>query len=264
MRMFWAGLFLVLHVTGCTRYSGNVGILDESHLTIYAAASLTDVMPELFAEFQQSYPEATVTFNFAGSSTLATQIQEGAAADIFLSANEDQMRHVKDAGLIVSEPQFFAANLLTVAVPADNPANIATLDDLTREGVRVVLPVRGVPARTYTEQMLITLENNGYDVAAFRDNVASEEANVRQVVGKVLLGEADAAIVYRSDVTPLIDDSVIALNIIPDAVNIMAQYPAGAIVGGNEAFATDFITYLRTDAAQAIFARWGFTPIDAE
>ncbi len=173
-----------------------------------------------------------VVFNFAGSSTLSTQISEGAPADVFASANNTQMKVVLDAGLITTEPQTFAHNRLVLIVPADNPAGIESLDDLANPGVKLVVAAPAVPVRVYTDSMLDALAADpayGEDYrSAVVANVVSEEDNVRQVSAKVALGEADAGIVYSSDVTPDIAEDVIVLPI-PDEVNTLASYPIAVL-----------------------------------
>jgi molybdate transport system substrate-binding protein len=234
----------------------------ERTLTVFAAASLTDVLPEIGEAFNAAQEqEITFVYNFAGSSTLAAQLVEGAQADVYLSANPAQMARVQEAGLLAGEPQTFAGNRMMVAVPTENPADIQALDDLTREGVKIVTASEGVPVRSYTDTVLERLAADGYPADDFRANVVSEEPHVRQVVGKVSLGEADAAVVYQSDVTPQITDRVTALDIIPPAVNVQATYPAAALASGNTDLAQRYIDFLQTDTAQDIFASWGFVPI---
>lgn len=237
--------------------------VNTPNLTIFAAASLTDVLPAVEEAFSADYgEEVAFVYNFAGSSTLAAQIIEGARADAFLSANPAQMVRLQEAGLLAADPQTFTGNRLVVAVPADNPAGVQTLDDLTRSGVQIVTASEGVPVRSYTDTVLARLAQAGYPAAQFRANVISEEPNVRQVVGKVSLGEADAAIVYQSDITPQLADRVTALDIIPPDVNVQATYPAAPLTGGDVELAAAYIAFLQTDAAQTIFTAWGFAAIN--
>ncbi len=236
-------------------------------LTVFAASSLTDAFSELATGFEAANPGVDINFNFAGSSTLATQLSNGAPADIFASANNLQMTNAQTAGRIAttSAPRTFARNRLVLIVPADNPANIQSLRDVANPGVKLVLAAPAVPVRTYTNTMLDKLAADpAYGEAyktAFLANVVSEEDNVRQVSAKVALGEADAGFVYRSDVTPDIADQVIALPI-PDAINTLATYPI-AITNdsANPELAQKFIDYVLSDAGQAVLVKWNFVSV---
>ncbi len=252
-------LWVVLLLVACV--PNPEGATRDRTLTVFAAASLTDAVTEIGGVLQGRTPGVTVTYNYAGSSTLAAQLVEGAQADVFLSADEAQMQSVQEAGLLASAPVVFAANRLVVAVPAQNPAGIDALENLTADGIMIVTAAEGVPIRTYTEAMLQALVADGYDVSALRANVVSEETNVRQVVAKLALGEADAAIVYASDVTPQLAADVTALDIIPERANVTATYPAAALNNGQTELAGDFIAYLQSDEAQSILAEWGFLTV---
>ncbi|MEM6285032.1 MAG: molybdate ABC transporter substrate-binding protein [Chloroflexota bacterium] len=242
---------MVMLLTGCAGNTVNT-------LLIFAASSLTDALPAVGAAFAQQEPGITLDYNFAGSSTLAVQIVEGAPADVFLSANPAQMDVVQQATRTATVPVVFTGNRLVVAAPIDNPAGIATIDDLATGGLMLVTAAEGVPVRTYTDDVLDRLAVDGFDVAAYRASIVSEETNVRQVVGKLALGEADAAIVYQSDVTPQNRQRVLALDIIPAAASVTATYPAAVIDGGNTELAQRYIDFLTTDTARAIFVEWGF------
>jgi molybdate transport system substrate-binding protein len=205
-----------------------------------------------------------MTFNYGSSSQLATQLTEGAPADIFASANAKQMQVAQDAGRIEGDPQIFLTNKLVVIVPIDNPAGIQTLADLAKPGVKLVLAAAGVPVRDYTDQMIEKLvTDSSYGQAysdAFYKNVVSEEDNVRQVTAKIALGEGDAALVYTSDVTPDIESHVMQIEV-PDDFNVVAQYPIGAVKGSEHAdLAAAFIEYVLSADGQAILAKWGFGP----
>ena len=171
-------------------------------LTIFAATSLTDAFESLSTAFMEANPEVDIQLNLSSSSTLAAQLLQGAPADIFASANETQMDIVIESGIIAEETvAVFAHNQLVLITPAANPAAIESIADLANEPVLLVLAAQGTPIRAYTDAMLVSHnEDFGED---FADNVmlnlASEESNVRQVVTRVALGEADAGIVYRTD-----------------------------------------------------------------
>ncbi len=234
-------------------------------LTVFAAASLTDAFDEIGTAFSAANPDVSVVFNFGGSSTLAAQLADGAPADVFASANNTQMKAAQDAGRIAGTPRTFVKNRLVLIVPADNPAQIQSLHDLSKPGVKLVLAAPGVPVRDYTDTMLGKLAADaGYGEdyrTAVMANLVSEEDNVRQVSAKVALGEADAGVVYRSDVTPDIADQVIALPI-PDAFNTLATYPIAVTDdSADAALAGQFADFVLSDAGQDILVKWGFTSV---
>jgi molybdate transport system substrate-binding protein len=173
-----------------------------------------------------------------------------------------------EANRIAGTPRTLVKNRLVLVVPADNPAKIASLKDLAKPGIKLVLAGPKVPVREYTNTMLDRLVKvPGYGEeykAAVLKNVVSEEDNVRQVSAKVSLGEADAGIVYRSDITPDISSRVIMLTI-PDEVNTIAAYPIAAISDSpNAELAGAFIDFVLSDAGQNILMRWNFISIRAK
>ena len=234
----------------------------QGELTIFTAASLTDAFKEMAAEIEKANPGTKLTFNFAGSPTLRTQLAQGARADVFASADEPNMAGAEKDGTIMGQPQIFARNLLVVVVPAKNPAGIHTLQDLAKPNIKLVLTNKEVPVGNYARQ---ALEKMSQDPAFGTDfskrvlaNLVSEETNVRQVASKVQLGEADAGIVYSTDVTPTIRDAVRVIQIPPE-LNVIAKYPIAVVKGANnEAGARAFITYVLSPAGQAILVRHGF------
>lgn len=236
----------------------------DQTLTVFAAASLTDAFEEIATAFEAAHPGVDVLFNFAGSSDLAAQLAEGAPADVFASANNRQMTAARDAGRVTTRPVTFVKNRLVLIVPVENPANIAGLRDLANEGVLLVLAAPDVPVRDYTNTMLDRMAADpGYGESyreAVMANVVSEEQNVRQVAAKVALGEADAGIVYLSDVTPDISDQVMALPI-PDSLNTIATYPI-AITNdtANPELAQAFVDYVTSEEGQATMEAWNFVP----
>jgi molybdate transport system substrate-binding protein len=238
---------------------------ERKTLTVFAASSLTDAFNEIASEFKTANPNVDVVFNFGSSSTLATQLQEGAPADLFASANSKQMSVAVDAKRIAGKPVTFAKNRLILIVPSDNPAKIQSLRDLATPGVKLVLAAPDVPVRDYTNTMLDRLEADpGYGDAykkAVLANVVSEEDNVRQVSAKVSLGEADAGFVYRSDVTPDIASKVIVIQI-PDTLNTIAAYPIAATNdSANPDLAKAFIDEVLSEKGQAILVKWGFISV---
>jgi molybdate transport system substrate-binding protein len=233
-------------------------------LTVFAAASLTQAFGEIGKVFEAANPGVTVTFNFAGSQTLVTQIQQGAPADIFASASGTNMDAVVTGGFVdKAAPQVFLTNILVVILPPSNPANVQTLQDLSKPGLKVVLGDATVPAGKYARQILDNMSKDptygtdfGTKVLA---NVVSNETDVKQVVAKVQLGEADAGIVY-------ISDSIAAPTLktieIPANLNVVAKYPIAPLLkSANPDLAAQFITYILSADGQATLKKWGFTPI---
>jgi molybdate transport system substrate-binding protein len=240
---------------------------NSQSLTIFAASSLTNAFEQIAETFKVDHPDTEILFNFASSSDLAAQLAEGAPADIFASANTVQMNVAQDAGRIAGAPRVFAKNRLVLIVPADNPANITTLRDLANEGVKIVIAAPAVPVRTYTDTMLERLAADAAYGEAYRAgvmaNVVSEEQNVRQVAAKVALGEADAGIVYVSDITSDIREQVTSI-VIPDALNTIATYPIALTNdSANPELAQEFINFVLSDAGQDALVTQNFVSIRA-
>jgi molybdate transport system substrate-binding protein len=238
----------------------------RSELVVFAASSLTGAFTEIGRAFEAQDPGIKVAFSFASSSDLALQLSEGAAADVFASANQKQMDKASQAGRIDGEPQIFVTNRLVVIVPADNPANIQTPVDLAKTGIKLVLAAPDVPVRDYAEEALgkMTADpayGDGFKAAVLA-NLVSEEASVRQVVTKVSLGEADAGIVYTSDVTPDVAATILGIEI-PDEFNVLASYPIAAIKDApNAGTAQAFIDFVLSQDGQAILQKWGFGGVE--
>jgi molybdate transport system substrate-binding protein len=202
--MRWIGWLLLLMtcllVTACggeDEEQGGASAASESPLTVSAAASLTEVFPKI---------DSTARYNFAGSDELATQIREGARADVYAAASTKHPQALYDEGL-VEKPVTFASNRLVLIVPKDNPRGIEMVQDVTLPGTKLVIAAEGVPVGDYTREVLGELQ-----LADALDNVVSNEDDVKGVVGKVSLGEADAGFVYVTDATVAGDEvSVIEL-----------------------------------------------------
>jgi molybdate transport system substrate-binding protein len=235
-------------------------ISESRTLIVFAAASLTDAFTEIGAIFDAANPGVKTTFNFAGSQALRTQIEEGAPADVFASANKTQIDAVIAASLITEgTQQNFLTNKLVVILPTDNPAGLEKLEDLANPGIKLVLAAEEVPVGNFARQSL-DLMNNSFE-ADFKDNVfanvVSNEDNVRQVLTKVQLGEADAGIVYTSDAVSAPELQTIE---IPSELNVIAKYPIAPLVESKNAeLAQAFIAYILSDEGQAILQKWGFT-----
>jgi molybdate transport system substrate-binding protein len=257
-------LLLALVTIAAAPAAGQTGGRAPSVLTVFAAASLTDAFAELGALFQREHPGITVRFNFAGSQQLAAQLEHGASADVFASADQRWMAQVQHLGLAAGQPVVFAHNRLVVVLPAENPARIERLEDLAQPGLKLVLAAEAVPAGRYSREVLRNLSRRpgfGSDFARrVLANVVSEEENVKGVVAKVQLGEADAGVAYRSDVTPRIAAKFRVLDI-PAAANIVASYPIVALAAsGAPGAARAFVELVRGAEGRATLARHGLTP----
>ena len=232
-------------------------------LTIYAATSLTDAFEQLVADFAEMHPEVEIVLNFSSSSTLAAQLLEGAQADIFASANEARMDQIVGEGLIVTDAvAVFARNQLVLAVPFDNPAQIESIADLAEKPALLVLAVQGTPIRIYTDAMLQSYSAElGEDFAErVLENLVSEESNVRQVVTRVVLGEADAGIVYQTDVIGGVSEQLITIQIDQEH-NQLASYPIAVLAEApQEKLANNFVNFVLSDQGQIVLRAHGFCP----
>jgi molybdate transport system substrate-binding protein len=228
-------------------------------LNVFAAASLIDAFTEIGKNFEAAHSGVTVTFNFAGSQALRTQIEEGAPADVFASANKTEMDKLIEASFVAQDaPQVFLNNKLVLILPADNPAALNQLEDLAKPGIKLVLAAEEVPVGKYAHQALDGM-NDQYGID-FKDkvlvNVVSNEDNVRQVVAKVQLGEADAGLVYTSDAIAAQDLKTIE---IPAELNVIAEYPIAVLTQStNPELATSFIDFVLSEEGQMILQNWGF------
>jgi len=238
-----------------------------STLTVFAAASLSDAFGEIGRQLERERPGLRVRFNFAGSNQLALQIEHGAQADVFASADPPWMDYVAQLGLMAETPRPFANNRLVVIVPRTNPARIRALPDLARRGVKLVLAAEAVPAGRYSREVLRHLSRRpgfGADFARRAlANLVSEEENVRGVVAKVQLGEADAGLCYRSDALGAVARYVTVFPI-ADSLNVLAIYPIAIVKGARDAQGAQiFIDRVLSPAGQRVLARYGFIPVDA-
>jgi molybdate transport system substrate-binding protein len=230
-------------------------------LNVFAAASLTDAFTEIGKNFEAANAGVTVTFNFAGSQALQTQIEQGAPVDVFASASKSYMDAlVTDSYVTAEAPKNFLNNKLVVILPKDNPAGLATLEDLAKPGIKLVLAAEAVPVGKYALQSLDLMDakfGNSYKSKVLV-NVVSNEDNVKQVVSKVQLGEADAGIVYTSDAVAAPELKTIE---IPADLNVIAKYPIAPLAKSENAdLAKAFIDYVLSADGQAVLAKWGFVP----
>jgi molybdate transport system substrate-binding protein len=234
-------------------------------LTVFAASSLTDAFTEMGKNFETANMNVTVTFNFAGSGTLRTQLEQGATADVFASANQTEMdKLITDSLVAENSSKIFLMNSLLVILPANNPVNIQTLQDLSHKGIKLVLGDTTVPAGKYARQILSNLDKDPAFSSTFSAqvlaNVVSNETNVKQVVAKVQLGEADAGIVYVSDAVASLELKTIEF---PAADNVIAKYPIAVLTNSPQSdLAISFIAYVLSSDGQAILKKWGFIPVN--
>lgn len=232
-------------------------------LTVYAAASLKDASTTLGKTFEQSHPDVSVKFNLAGTQTIRSQVENGASADLFLSAGTAHMKALKGEGYMNNTSVTnFTVNYLTVALPANNPGTINTLQDLAIPGKKIVMGMPDVPVGTATRALLGKLTNDtaygqGYQDKVFK-NVISYETEVTGIVSKVMLGEADAGFVYTSSLTGD-QASQMKFVTIPDKYNDKTVYQAGVLQNSTRPDdAGAFVTFLLSSDGQAILKQYGF------
>jgi molybdate transport system substrate-binding protein len=242
-------------LSGCASPSAGSGTdpgatpVAEQTLTVFAAASLKETFTELTGEFERSHPGVTVSLNFAGSADLVSQVTEGAPADVVAFADEKNMTTLTDAGLIDGTPALFASNTLEIAVPPGNPAGITSFHDLAKPGAKVVVCAAQVPCGSATEKI--------EQATKIRLAPVSEESAVTDVLGKVSSGEADAGLVYVTDVEAA-GDTVEGITF-PESSGAVNRYPIG-IVAATELpdFAVEFSKLVTGVEGQKILAAAGF------
>lgn len=234
---------------------------DKHTLTIFAAASLTGAFQEIGKNYETANPGVKVSFNFAGSQILRTQLEQGALADVFASADHMNMDLIISENLVAANNyQDFVSNQLIVILPPGNPAKVQALGDLAKPNLKLVLADASVPAGNYARQVLLNMSKDPMYGADFSvkvlKNVVSNETDVKQVVAKVELGEADAGIVYTSDA---IADPNLATISIPDKFNVIASYPIAILSSALEPnLAAAFVVYVLSPAGRTILIKWGF------
>lgn len=234
----------------------------SGELIVFAAASLTDPFNEIKTELEKSYAGLKISYNFAGSNALRTQLEQGAKADVFASADQIQMDNALKASLVADNGQVFARNRLVVILPSGNPAKVEKLQDLARANLKFVTAQPDVPVGNYTLQALDKMSKNsefGTDFSTrVQANFVSKEPNVKQIVTKVQLGEADAGIVYASDVSQKIAPDLRIISI-PDEFNTLAAYPIAPLKAASNATAAKiFVDYVLSEKGQAVLKRNNF------
>lgn len=235
-------------------------------VTTFAAASLTEALLDLGQAFHRRHPAVRIRFNFAGSQQLATQLELGAGAQVFASADERWMTYAADRGLLADQPKVFARNSLVVIVPRENPGRLSSLRDLSRPGVKLVMAAETVPVGRYGRAMLANLARLPEFGPGFAEqvlgNVVSQEENVKSVLARVQLGEADAGIVYRTDVTPAVAGQLLTLEI-PAQASVTASYSIALLrSGATSEAAGQFVGFVLSPEGQKILAAHGFLPGD--
>jgi len=250
-----------LAVAACSTGAASPGAAGVD-LEVYAAASLKLALERVEAAYEAAHPGTRVTVSSDSSAALETKIEQGAPADVFLSADTTNPQKLVDAGFAAGDVTPFAENLLTVIVPTDNPAGIQTPADLARSGIKIVAAGSAVPITRYATQLVDNLAGEpGYpaDFAArYAGNIVSQEDNVAGIVTKVELGEGDAGIVYITDAK---SSDKVATVAVPDTANVPATY-GGVVVKASpdqEAAAT-FLTWLAGREGEAVLAELGFLP----
>jgi molybdate transport system substrate-binding protein len=234
----------------------------DTELTIYAAASLTAVLRDLERQYTAGHPGVTITVSTDSSAALETKIEQGAPADVFLSADTAHAAALVAKGLAAGASVPIARTFLTVIVPRGDPAGVRTPADLARPGLKIVAAGDSVPITRYAAQLVTNLAKQpGYPsdfAAAYDRNVVSKEDNVAAVVAKVGLGEGDAAIVYATDAKASTSVAPIA---VPDAANVPATY-AGVVVKRSKdvAAARAFLAWLAGPDGRSVLATFGFSP----
>ncbi|HEY8846849.1 MAG TPA: molybdate ABC transporter substrate-binding protein [Candidatus Limnocylindrales bacterium] len=231
-------------------------------LTIFGAASLKGVLDKVKTTYEAANPGTTLTISTDSSATLETQIEQGAPADVLLSADTTNPKKLVDKGLAAGAAVTFAGNKLTIIVPAANPAGIRSPKDLAKTGVKVIAAGDAVPITKYATLLVANLAKEaGYPadfVAKYTANIASKEDNVKAIVAKIELGEGDAGIVYVTDAKA--STKVTAVDV-PDTANVPATY-SGVVVKAskNAAAAQAFLTWFAGPGGQAILGSFGFLP----
>jgi molybdate transport system substrate-binding protein len=229
----------------------------KNELVVFAAASLDGAFSELVVHFEAAHPEGTVAMHFAGTQELRTQIEHGARADVLAAADTRHMTALVDARAMAA-PVLFARNEPVIVVAKDTQATVASLADLANVP-RLVVGGPEVPIGRYTEQILARADAAAPgQKAAIEARIVSRELNVRQVLTKVSLGEADAGIVYRTDAIAAGDEVTVVD--IPAAVNVVAEYPIAVATGARDpALAAAFAAFVTSPAGQDILRRHGFS-----
>lgn len=242
---------VVAAVAGCGSDDTDGSGAEDTTLTVYAASSLTATFEEIATDFESTHDGVQVEFNFAGSSDLVAQIQEGAPADVFASADEANMEKLTAEDLEGSEPETFASNTLQIVVPPGNPAGVESFQDLAEEGLNLVICAPEVPCGAAAQTVA---ESAGVELSP-----VSEEQSVTDVLAKVTTGEADAGLVYVTDVIAAGED---AEGIeFPESSSAVNVYPIATVAdSANADLAQEFVDLVLDETGQSILQAAGFAP----
>src|SRR5215211_7878274 len=239
---------------------GSGGREQGGTLTMLAASSLIDAFGELGKTFENENEGVTVKQSFESSSTLLTQIQQGAPADVFASAAQEEMNTAVKDGLVAGKPEIFVKNREIIMVPKDNPAGIKEFRDVATPGLKLALAQKDVPAADYALEILDKANAQYGDDFEKKvlSNVVSREADVRASVNRVVVGDADATFGYASDYTVDIRDRVKVVPIPPD-LNIIATYPIAALDGAEDpGLAKKWVELVTSKEGQRVLKKWNF------
>ena len=258
-----AAFVLAVAAGGCAA-AASQGETPADTLTVFAAASLAEPFRAVADAYEADHPGVEVTFNFAGSQALRTQLEHGARADVFASADWEQMAAIRKANLLGNTPEYFATNRMAVVAPVDSNA-VQSLDDLARPGVSIAIASAEVPAGGYARATLNLMAESGDFPDDFAErvsaNVVTNETNVRAVAQKVALGEVDAGIVYETDARASQHGDAFRVIEIPLEFNPAAEYPIATLGEAmHHQAALDFIAFVQGDDGQAILREYGFAP----
>lgn len=259
---------LLLHLalgSACSVVSGSQdsGSTNDKILTIFAAASLSEAFTRMAEEYEALNPGSEVAINFAGSQQLAQQLTQGASTDVFASANYRQMENVIESGRVGAGAELpFIHNKLALVLPEDNPGGILEFKDLEKPGVQLILADAAVPAGRYSQEMLdqasAHVEFGDQFKANVLENVVSYEENVRAVLTKIILGEADVGIVYLSDFIGASEENIKMISI-PDDVNVTASYHIAPLMDSSlKDHGMNFIQLVLSSEGQEILKQYGF------
>ena len=247
--MLAACLAVVSVLAACSSSSGSSNGQVKGTVIVFAATSLTDAFNKIGSQWEQAHPGTTVKFNYNGSSSLATSIKQGAPADVFASADTTNMDTVTNASDAVGKPKVFAKNKLEIMVAKGNPMHITSVAALANPSVKVVLCAPSVPCGMYANEV--------FSKAGVTVRPVSQETNVGGVVTKVTLGEADAGMVYETDVKANQSDATGVP--IPSNQNVVADYPMVELKGApNSSAAKSFMDYVNSSAGQKVLTSFGF------
>ena len=258
-----AAFALAITAGGCAA-AASPGATPADTVTVFAAASLAEPFRVVADAFEADTPGVKVTFNFAGSQALRTQLEHGARADVFASADWEQMAAIRKANLLGNTPEYFATNRMAVVAPVGSSA-VQSMGDLARPGVSIAIASAEAPAGAYALTTLNLMAESDDFPNDFAErvlaNVVTRETNVRAVAQKVALGEVDAGMVYETDAQSAQHGGAFRVIEIPLQFNPAAEYPIAALGGAvNPQVALDFIEFVQGDDGQAILRKYGFAP----